>query len=117
MDIIFLTGLEISSIIGIYDWERQQKQTLVLDIEMAIDIQQAAQSDDLKDTLDYKAVTDRVVNFVENSQFFLVEKLIEEIATLLRTEFSIPWVKIKLNKRGALHQVCEVGLIIERGQR
>jgi dihydroneopterin aldolase len=117
MDIIFLGGLEISTIIGIYDWERLQKQTIVLDIEMAFDIQKAAQSDNILDTLDYKAVTERVVSFVENSRFFLVEKLIEEIATLLRTEFSIPWIKITLNKRGAITRARDVGLVIERGQK
>ncbi len=115
MDIIFLGGLEIETLIGIYDWERQRKQTIVLDIEMGFDIQKAAVTDDITHTLDYKAVTERVVSFVEQSEFLLVEKLIEEIAQLLRTEFSIPWVKIKLNKRGVLPRVNEVGIMIERG--
>jgi dihydroneopterin aldolase len=117
MDIIFLGGLEIETIIGIYDWERQKKQTIVLDIEMAFDIKKAAQTDDIAHTLDYKAVSERVVSFVEQSQFFLVEKLIEEIATLLRTEFPIPWVKIILNKRGAITRAKDVGIIIERGEK
>lgn len=117
MDIIFLGGLEIETLIGIYDWERQKKQTIVLDIEMAFDIKKSAQTDDIAYTLDYKAVSGRVVSFVENSEFFLVEKLIEEIATLLRTEFPIPWVRIVLNKRGAITRARDVGIIIERGKK
>jgi dihydroneopterin aldolase len=117
MDIIFLGGLEIDTIIGIYDWERKKKQTVVLDIEMAFDIKKAAQTDDIAHTLDYKAVSERVVSFVETSEFFLVEKLIEEIATVLRTEFQIPWVRIVLNKRGAITRSKDVGIIIERGEK
>lgn len=117
MDIIFLGGLEAETIIGIYDWERKKKQTVVLDIEMAFDIKKAAESDDINHTLDYKAVTERVVSFVEKSEFFLVEKLIEEIATVLRTEFPIPWVRIVLNKRGAITRAKDVGIIIERGEK
>ncbi len=117
MDIIFLGGLEVETIIGIYDWERKKKQTVVLDIEMAFDIKKAAESDDINQTLDYKAVTERVVSFVEKSEFFLVEKLIEEIAAVLRTEFPIPWVRIVLNKRGAITRAKDVGIIIERGEK
>ncbi len=117
MDIIFLGGLEVETLIGIYEWERQRKQTIVLDIEMAFDISKAAQTDDIAHTLDYKAVTQRVVSFVEASEFLLVEKLIEEIATLLRSEFPIPWVRIVLNKRGAITRAKDVGIIIERGSK
>jgi dihydroneopterin aldolase len=117
MDIIFLGGLEATTIIGIYDWERETKQTIVLDIEMAFDISKAAKTDDIEHTLDYKAVSERIVSFVEQSKFFLVEKLIEEIASLLLTEFTIPWVKITLNKRGAISRARDVGIIIERGEK
>lgn len=117
MDIIFLGGLKIETIIGIYDWERTTKQTVILDIEMAFDIQQAAATDDIQYTLDYKTVSKRIISFVENSQYFLVEKLIEEIATLIRTEFNVPWVKITLNKKGAISGASDVGIIIERGEK
>ena len=90
---------------------------MVLDIEMAFDIKKAAQTDDIAHTLDYKAVSERVVSFVETSEFFLVEKLIEEIAAVLRTEFQIPWVRIVLNKRGAITRAKDVGIIIERGEK
>ncbi len=117
MDIIFLGGLEIETIIGIYDWERVTKQTVILDIEMAFDIQKAAETDDIQYTLDYKTVSHRIVSFVEASQFLLVEKLISEIANIIRNEFSVPWVKITLNKKGAIRGASDVGIIIERGER
>jgi dihydroneopterin aldolase len=117
MDIIFLGGLEIETIIGIYDWERETKQTVVLDIEMAFDIQKAAETDDIQYTLDYKTVSKRIISFVEDSQFLLVEKLISEIADIIRHEFNVPWVKITLNKKGAIRGASDVGIIIERGAK
>ncbi|CAG1021164.1 dihydroneopterin aldolase [Methylomonas sp. LL1] len=117
MDIIFLGGLEIETVIGIYDWERTIKQKIVLDIEMAFDIQKAATTDDIAFALDYKTVSDRIVTFVENSEFLLVETLIEEIAKILLNEFPIPWVKIVLNKKGAISKARDVGIIIERGHK
>jgi 7,8-dihydroneopterin aldolase/epimerase/oxygenase len=117
MDSIFLGGLEIETIIGIYDWERETKQTVVLDIEMAFDIQKAAETDDIQFTLDYKTVSKRIIGFVESSQFLLVEKLITEIANIIRNEFDVPWVKITLNKKGAIRGASDVGIIIERGER
>ena len=117
MDIIFLGGLEIETVIGIYDWERTIKQKIILDIEMAFDIKKAAETDDITHTLDYKAVSDRIVGFVENSEYYLVETLIEEVAKILLTEFPTPWVKIILNKKGAVSRARDVGIIIERGQK
>jgi dihydroneopterin aldolase len=117
MDIIFLGGLEIDTVIGIYDWERTIKQRVVLDLEMGFDIKQAAATDDIRYALDYKTVSDRVFTFVENSEYLLVETLIEAIATLLQTEFAIPWVKITLNKKGAISRARDVGIIIERGSK
>jgi dihydroneopterin aldolase len=117
MDIVFLGGLEIETIIGIYDWERETKQTVVLDIEMAFDIQKAAVTDDIQYALDYKIVSKRIISFVETSQFLLVERLISEIASIIRIEFNVPWVKITLNKKGAIRGASDVGIIIERGER
>ena len=117
MDIIFLGGLEIETIIGIYDWERETRQTVVLDIEMAFDIQKAAETDDIQYALDYKTVSKRIISFVEASQFLLVEKLISEIASVIRNEFNVPWVKITLNKKGAIRGASDVGIVIERGER
>lgn len=117
MDIIFLGGLEVETVIGIYDWERTIKQKIILDLEMAHDIKQAAATDDIRYALDYKTVSDRIVSLVENSEYFLVETLIEKIAECLLQEFHIPWVKIRLNKKGAITRAQDVGIIIERGQR
>jgi len=117
MDIIFLGGLEIETIIGIYDWERVTKQTVILDIEMAFNIQKAAETDDIQYALDYKTVSKRIISFVEDSQFLLVERLISEIADILRHEFNVPWVKIRLNKKGAIRGASDVGIIIERGEK
>jgi 7,8-dihydroneopterin aldolase/epimerase/oxygenase len=117
MDIIFLGGLQIETIIGIFDWERETKQTVILDIEMAYDIQKAAETDDIAFTLDYKAVSKRIIAFVEASNFFLVEKLTVEIAELILNEFNVPWVKVTLNKKGAIRGASDVGIIVERGRK
>lgn len=117
MDIIFLRGLQIETIIGIYDWERETKQAIILDLEMACDIRKAAQSDAIEDALDYKAVSKRVIDFVENSRFFLVETMAEQLAQLIREEFGVPWIRLTLNKRGAIRKANDVGIIIERGDR
>ena len=117
MDIIFLGGLEVDAVIGIYDWERRIKQKIILDVEMGFDIKKAAATDDIAYTLDYKTVSDRIVGFVEASEYLLVETLIEEIANILLREFSIPWLKITLNKKGAISRARDVGIIIERGHK
>ena len=117
MDIIFLKKLEIETVIGIYDWEREIKQTVVLDIEMAADIRKAASTDQIDDTLDYKAVAKRLIQFVGESEFGLVETLAEKITEIILNEFEVPWVKLVLNKRGAIRGAEGVGIIIERGHR
>lgn len=117
MDIIYLNDLRIDAIIGVYDWERRVKQTIILDIEMATDIKKAADSDNLDDTLDYKAVSKRLFSFVGESEFELVEALAEKIAEIIMTEFKVPWVRLRLNKKGAVRGVRDVGVIIERGQK
>ncbi len=115
MDIIFLRGLQIDTIIGIYEWEREIKQTVILDLEMAADIRQAATTDSIENTLDYKAVSKRVISFVESSSFYLVETLAEKTAEIILSEFSVPWLKLTLNKKGAIRGASDVGIIIERG--
>ena len=117
MDIIFLRNLKIDTVIGIYDWERRIKQTVILDLEMATDIKKAAKSDDIEDTLDYKAIAKRVISFVEESEYKLVETLAERIAEMIVNEFKVPWVKLSLNKIGAIRGARDVGVIIERGSK
>ena len=117
MDIIFLRGLQVDTVIGIYDWERTIRQTIVLDLDMATDIRKAAKTDDIAHTLDYKAVSIRIISFVESSEFFLVETMAERIATIIMEEFSVPWVRVTLNKKGAIRGASDVGIQIERGDQ
>ena len=117
MDIIYLRDLRIDAVIGIYDWERRMKQTVILDLEMAADISKAAGSDDIADALNYKSVARRLIRFVEESEFKLVETLAERIAGVVLSEFNVPWCRLTLNKKGALRYVRDVGVIIERGQK
>ncbi len=115
MDIIYLKDLKIDTVIGIYDWERQVRQTISFDLEMATDIRKAAASDDIADTLDYKAVAKRLQEFVYESSFQLVETLAERVAEIIIKEFHVPWVRVTLNKKGAVRYARDVGVIIERG--
>jgi dihydroneopterin aldolase len=117
MDIIFLRGLHIETIIGIFDWERASRQTIVVDLEMATDNRKAAASDAIEDALDYGKVAGRVIEFVEASDFFLVETLAERICAIIREEFKVPWVRLTLNKKGAIERATDVGVIIERGEK
>ena len=113
-DTIFIESLSAQAIIGAWDWEQHFKRRLVFDIEMGTDIRAAASSDKLADTVDYQAVSERVIQFTEESRFQLVETLIESIAQLILTEFGAPWVKIKLHKVGALGTAKSVGVSIFR---
>ncbi len=117
MDIVFIKKLRIDTIIGIYDWERQVRQTVSLDLQMAHDNTPAGASDDIADALDYKAVSKRLIEFVEGSGFGLVEALAEHCARIVMEEFNVPWVRLKLHKPGAVRGAKSVGVEIERGTR
>jgi dihydroneopterin aldolase len=114
MDKIFLSQLSIECIVGIWEWERRVKQTVVIDVEMAADIRRAAATDSIEDTIDYKRVAKRLLAFVGESQYQLVETLTEQIARVIVTEFGVTWVKVRLNKRGAIRGARDVGIEIER---
>lgn len=114
MDKIFLRALKTEAIIGIYDWERQVRQTVVVDLEMGVDVRKAALSDSIHDTLNYKKVAKRVLSFIEASQYQLVETLTEEIAMLMLAEFPLDWIRVELSKPGAVRSSREVGIILER---
>lgn len=114
MDTIFLSGLTTECIIGIWDWERRVRQKVVVDVEMGADVRRAAQSDRIEDTLDYKRVAKRLLQFIGDSEFQLVETLAERIAELVITEFAVPWVRVRLNKQGAIRGSRDVGILIER---
>ena len=115
MDWVFIEDLRVQTVIGIFDWEREIKQTVSLDLEMAFDIVAAARSDNIADTLDYKAVSKRLIQFVEKSEYQLVEALAEECARIILAEFPVPWLRLKLGKPGAVRGSSAVGVIIERG--
>jgi len=117
MDIIFLHDLTIETIIGIYDWERKEKQSIILDLDMAADISVAARTDVIEDTLNYKAVAKRLIEFVGDSQFQLVETLAERVTEIVLNEFDVKWVRLRVNKKGAVRYAGDVGVIIERGIR
>jgi FolB domain-containing protein len=106
MDIIYLHDLKIECIIGIWEWERRIKQTIILDLDMAADIRRAAASDKIEDSLNYKAVSKRLVEFVGNSQFHLVETLAEKVAEILLAEFKLQWVRVRINKKGAVRELA-----------
>lgn len=114
MDKIFLSSLSVECIVGIWEWERRVKQTVIIDIEMAADIRKAAASDHIEDTIDYKKVAKALLAFVGESQFQLVETLTERIAELIVTRFGVSWVKVRLNKQGAIRGARDVGIQIER---
>jgi dihydroneopterin aldolase len=114
MDKIFLSALNVECIVGIWEWERRVKQRVVIDLEMATDIRKAASSDHIDDTIDYKKVAKRVLAFVGESQYQLVETLTENIAKVIITEFGVSWVKVRLNKQGAIRFARDVGILIER---
>ncbi len=116
MDQVFIKGLAVEAVIGVYDWERTMLQPLVLDLEMGWDIRVAAAGDDLGATLDYAAVSQRVLDFVAASQFLLVEALAEHVAALIMHEFSVPWLRLRVTKPGAVSEASGgVGVLIERG--
>ncbi len=115
-DIVFINGLAIDATIGVYDWERTIKQRLVLDLDMYFDIKPAASSDDLSHTLDYSAVSQRIISFVEASSYQLLEALAEQVASIVMAEFSVSGLRLRINKPGAVPEASGVGLLIVRGE-
>jgi 7,8-dihydroneopterin aldolase/epimerase/oxygenase len=117
MDLIYIRDLKIDCVIGVFDWERRIRQSVTIDLDLAADVRRAARSDRLEDTLDYKAISKRLVEFVGGSRFQLVETLAERVAEIVLGEFRVPWVRVRINKKGALRQATDVGVVIERGDK
>ncbi|KPD04431.1 bifunctional dihydroneopterin aldolase/7,8-dihydroneopterin epimerase [Moellerella wisconsensis] len=117
MDIVFIEQLSIITTIGVYDWEQTIEQKLVFDIEMGWDNKRASSSDDVEYCLDYSTVSRAIIQHVSQQRFALVERVAEEVAQLLLTQFHCPWVRIKVAKPGAVAQAAQVGVIIERGSK
>ena len=115
MDIVYINDLKIDTIIGIYDWEREVRQIISLDLEMGADIRQAAATDDIQYALNYKAVSKRLIEFIEGSEFLLVETMAEPVSEIIRQEFKVPWLRLRIGKPGAIRGARDVGVVIERG--
>ena len=117
MDMVYIKGLKTDAVIGVYDWERGIRQTLVLDLELASDNRAAAATDGIAEAVDYDAISKRILAYVQASEFELIETLAERVAEIILTEFNIPWLCLKLGKPGAVAEADDVGVIIERGSR
>ncbi|NIW24370.1 MAG: dihydroneopterin aldolase [Gammaproteobacteria bacterium] len=114
MDKIFLRELEVEAVIGIWEWERRITQKVSIDLEMATDARAASSADDIEGTLNYRDVAKRLIEFVGESQFELVESLAEAIARAIVEEFHVPWTKVSVAKPGAIQGSRTVGITIER---
>ncbi|MEW5838352.1 MAG: dihydroneopterin aldolase [Pseudomonadota bacterium] len=115
MDRVFIRSLRVETVIGIYDWERLVKQVVELDLDMAWDNRPSAAADDIALALDYEKVSKRMLQFVGEGQFMLVEAMAEQIAAILLSEFHVPWARVRVTKPGAIKQAAGVGVEIERG--
>ena len=117
MDTVFIRELRAETVIGVYDWERKVRQTVVLDLEMATDNRRAAESDAISDAVDYAAISSRLLAFIEGSEFQLIESMAEQVAAIVLAEFEVPWLRLRLCKPGAVAQAKDVGVLIERGEK
>jgi 7,8-dihydroneopterin aldolase/epimerase/oxygenase len=115
-DRIFLRGLTAECVIGFIDWERRVKQTVVVDLELPVDCRQVSLTDNVRDTVDYKKVSKRVLAFIEASEFKLVETLAQRLALLLLEEFALEWLRLSINKPGAIRNSRDVGVTVERSR-
>lgn len=117
VDRVFIEGLEVDTVIGVYDWERGIRQCLRLDLTLGWDNRPAAAEDDIAKALDYAVLSERVMAFARDAHFQLVETFAERLAALLMAEFGIQWLRLKVTKPGAVAAAIGVGVEIERGCR
>lgn len=115
MDIVYIKQLRVDTIVGIYAWERRVRQTLLIDLDMATDTSVAAASGRLEDALDYSAIAARITEFVQAGEYQLLESLAEELAAMLREEYALAGLRLRVGKPGAVGAAADVGVIIERG--
>ncbi len=113
-DIVYLHGLRCECTIGVWEWEKAIKQVVTFDLDLACDIRPASDNDELEKALDYQAIAERLISFVEQSRFELIETLAEKVAQLILSEFDTQWIKVRLDKGAAVKGVKSVGIVIER---
>ena len=113
-DRVYIRELEVETVIGIFDWERERRQIVSIDLDLGFDIRAAARSDDIADALDYKKISHQVRDFVAAAEFQLVEALAEAIAELVLAEFPVAWLRLRVGKPGAVTGSRDTGVIIER---
>ncbi|GGI69712.1 dihydroneopterin aldolase [Shewanella gelidii] len=116
MDKVLVRELRIDTVIGVYEWEKKIKQTLLIDLDMAWDNQRAAGGDQYEHALCYETVSNRLIALITEQPIELIETVAEMIATCVLAEFQVPWVKVKVMKPGAVKQAAAVGVEIERSQ-
>jgi len=117
MDTVFIKGLGVKTVIGIHDWERNIQQHLLIDLELATDIRPAADGDDIERTVNYQIISERVIEFIRQSSYGLIETLAEQLASVVMNEFSVPWLRLTVRKPDAIAEAECVGVVIERGRR
>ena len=117
VDIVYIKELEVETVIGIFDWERKIKQIVSLDLEMQCDVHAAAKTDHIDQAVDYKAISKRLIAFIEASEFQLIETMAERITEIVLSEFQVEWLRLRLSKPGAVRGSKDVGVIIERGMK
>ena len=117
MDIIYLHNMRVESVIGVWEWERRIRQSLIIDIDLGTDVSRACDTDVIEDTVDYKAVSDKVMDISSASEFHLIEALAGRIAQTILDEFNVQWIRVRINKQGVVRHVRDIGVIIERGRR
>jgi len=117
MDIIFIEQLSVITTIGVYDWEQETQQKLLLDVEIGCEKGKAAKTDEVKDCLNYTDISKSIIDHIKKNPCALIERVAENVATLLLDNFSAPWVRIKVSKPGAIAEALNVSVIIERGKR
>ncbi len=116
MDIIYLHNLRVDTVIGVWDWERRIRQTLIFDLDLGADFTRAGASDDVADTVDYKAVCDRLTSVIQASEFKLIEALGDCLVRIIFDEFKVNWLRLRITKQGVLRNVRDVGIVIERSR-
>ncbi|MDG1462146.1 MAG: dihydroneopterin aldolase [Gammaproteobacteria bacterium] len=117
MDLVFIRDLEIECIVGIWGWERKMQQTVKIDLDMGTDLTKAAETEDIQHCIDYKSVSQTVTKLVQEGRFMLVETLADRVAAHVREDYSVPWVRVRVSKPGAVKHSREVGVIVERGSK